>query len=261
MATLQILTITILFIIVIVSVVVGTRAQQKEREATERKFKQLQLSNRAERVEQHVRGILPINTDNIATDALYSFYIDCLKELIDYSDSPEKIEESIAKAEEERAADPQPFTGEPEELSFQEKSTYKERLTKTAKMLLYMRRKGRISHTHYKLCYDYLRWLNLWLQLNRQLVQANKNYHGGDMRVAQTLYGVILSNLKSNTIDRAEKHQLEAFIQDRMKEIVAPQIMALQNAENPEEVIEELFLELGETPDDELLGESPESKN
>lgn len=240
MATLQILTIVILFIIVLVSVVVGSRAHQKELELKERRLKLLQLKNRADRMEQHIIGLRSINTDMIVSDVFYDFYLENLRELISYTDDPEKIEQRIAKAEAEREEAPAHMNVEPDEMSFHEKTKYKERLTKAAKMLLYMRRKGRISNTHYKLCYVYLRWLNLWIQLNRQIVQANKNFHSGDMRVAQTLYSVIHSHLKSNNVDRPEKKELEKFVDGRMQEILAPQIMAIQEAENPEEVLSEL---------------------
>ncbi|NLQ16256.1 DNA topoisomerase I [Marinomonas sp. M1K-6] len=241
MATLQILTIAFLIIIVLLSVVIGSRAHQKEKEMTERRVKQLQLSNRADRVEQHIRGLKDINTDPIATDVLYDFYLDTLRELLQYTDDPEKIEIRIATAEEARDSDPIVFNPEPEALSFQEKSNYKERLTKLAKMLLYLRRKGRISHSHYQACYDYLRWLNLWVQLNRQMVQANKNFSSGDMRVAQTLYGVILSHLKSDSIERPEKNTLNTFVTGRIKDILSPKIAAMKNSENPEEALSELL--------------------
>lgn len=260
MALLQILTIAVLFIIVILSVVIGSRAQQKERELTERRFKQMQLTNRADRIEQHIKGLAPINTDNIVSDVFYDFYLDCLRELLDYTDDAEKIEARIAAAEREREHEPNPIEPEPSELSFQEKSKYKERLTKAAKMLLYMRRKGRISHTHYKLCYDYLRWLNVWIQLNRQLVQAAKNFHTGDMRVAQTLYGVVHSHLKSNNLDRPEKKELEQFVHKRIQEIMAPQIMALQNSEHPEEALADLLISMDGMSDAELLEEAEAPK-
>ncbi|WP_137169709.1 DNA topoisomerase I [Marinomonas sp. FW-1] len=249
MATLQILTIAFLIIIVLLSVVIGSRAHQKEKEITERRVKQLQLSNRADRVEQHIRGLKDINTDNIATDVLYDFYLDTLRELLQYTDDPEKIEIRIATAEENRENEPLTFNPEPELFSFQEKSNYKERLTKLAKMLLYLRRKGRISHSHYQACYEYLRWLNLWVQVNRQMVQANKNFASGDMRVAQTLYGVILSHIKSDETERPEKNALKNFITDRMKEILSPQIAAMKESENPEEVLSELLHNL-EVPKD-----------
>ena len=241
MATLQILTIAFLIIIVLLSVVIGSRAHQKEKEITERRVKQLQLSNRADRVEQHIRGLKDINTDTIATDVLYDFYLDTLRELLQYTDDPEKIEIRIATAEEGRENEPLTFNPEPELFSFQEKSNYKERLTKLAKMLLYLRRKGRISHAHYQACYEYLRWLNLWVQVNRQMVQANKNFASGDMRVAQTLYGVILSHIKSDETERPEKNTLKNFITDRMKEILSPQIAAMKESDNPEEVLSELL--------------------
>lgn len=237
MPTLQILTIVILFIIVLVSVVIGSRAHQKEQELKERRLKYLQLQNRADRMEQHIIGLKPLNTDTIVSDVFYDFYLENLRELLSYSDDPEKIEARIAKAEEEREHEPNELNLEPDEMSFHEKTRYKERLTKAAKMLLYMRRKGRISNTHYKLCYTYLRWLNLWIQLNRQIVQANKNFHTGDMRVAQTLYSVIHSHLKSNNVDRPEKKALEKHVDERMKEIMAPQIMAIQEADDPEEAL------------------------
>jgi uncharacterized protein YbaP (TraB family) len=99
MQTLQIITIAILFFIVILSVIVGTRAHQKEKEMTERRFKQLQLLNRADRVQHHIAGLHDINTDPIATDVLYDFYIDTLKDLLNYTDHPEEIELRIEKAE------------------------------------------------------------------------------------------------------------------------------------------------------------------
>lgn len=235
MATLQILTIVILFIIVLISVVVGSRAHQKEQEIKERRLKYLQLQNRADRMEQHIVGLRSINTDTIVSDVFYDFYLENLRDLLSYSDDPEKIEERIAKAEAEREQTPAELNFEPDEMSFHEKTKYKERLTKAAKMLLYLRRKGRISNTHYKACYAYLRWLNLWIQLNRQVIQANKNFHSGDLRVAQTLYSVIHSHIKSNNVDRPEKKALEKFVDDRMKEILSPQIMAIQTAESPED--------------------------
>ena len=244
MATLQILTIAFLIIIVLLSVVIGSRAHQKEKEITERRVKQLQLSNRADRVEQHIRGLKDINTDTIATDVLYDFYLDTLRELLQYSDDPEKIEIRIATAEEGRNNEPAEYNPEPDLLSFQEKTNYKERLTKLAKMLLYLRRKGRISNTHYQACYEYLRWLNLWIQLNRQIVQANKNFSGGDLRVAQTLYGVILSHIKSDAIERPEKKILKTFVTDRMKEILSPKIAAMAGSNNPEDVLNELIQNL-----------------
>jgi hypothetical protein len=244
MATLQILTIAILIIIVLLSVVIGSRAHQKEKEITERRVKQLQLSNRADRVEQHIRGLKDINTDTIATDVLYDFYLDTLRELLQYSDDPEKIEVRIATAEEGRDNDPIEFNPEPDLFSFQEKTNYKERLTKLAKMLLYLRRKGRISNTHYQACYEYLRWLNLWIQLNRQMVQANKNFASGDMRVAQTLYGVILSHIKSDATERTEKNTLKNFVTDRMKQILSPKIEAMKDSDNPEDVLSELLQNL-----------------
>jgi len=244
MATLQILTIAFLIIIVILSVIIGSRAHQKEKEITQRRVKQLQLSNRADRVEQHIRGLVGINTDTIATDVLYDFYLDTLRELLQYSDDPEKIEIRIATAEEGRNNEPVEFNTEPELLSFQEKSNYKERLTKLAKMLLYLRRKGRISNTHYQACYEYLRWLNLWIQLNRQIVQANKNFAGGDMRVAQTLYGVILSHIKSDSIERPEKKVLKTFVTDRMKQILSPKIAAINENDDPEAALSILFQNL-----------------
>lgn len=241
MATLQILTIAFLIIIVILSVIIGSRAHQKEKEITARRVKQLHLSNRADRIEQHIRGIKDINTDTIATDVLYDFYLDTLRELLQHSDDPEKIEIRIAKAEEGQNSEAIEFNPEPEIFSFQEKSNYKERLTKLAKLLLYLRRKGRISNAHYQSCYDYLRWLNLWLQLNRQLVQANKNFDEGDMRVAQTLYGVILSHIKSDTVERPEKKLLNTFVTERMKSILSPQIEAIKNSDNPEEALGDLI--------------------
>ncbi|TYL47726.1 DNA topoisomerase I [Marinomonas sp. IMCC 4694] len=244
MATLQILTIAFLIIIVLLSVVVGSRAHQKEKEYTQRRVKQLQLSNRADRVEQHIRGLRDINTDTIATDVLYDFYLDTLRELLQYSDDPEKIEIRITTAEEGRNIEPHTFNPEPDTFSFQEKTNYKERLTKLAKMLLYLRRKGRISNTHYQACYEYLRWLNLWIQLNRQMVQANKNFQGGDLRVAQTLYGVILSHIKSDALERPEKKILKDFVANRMKQILSPSIAAIQDSDNPEEALTELIQNL-----------------
>ncbi|MBD5772161.1 DNA topoisomerase I [Marinomonas colpomeniae] len=252
MATLQILTIAFLIIIVILSVIVGSRAHQKEKEITARRVKQLQLSNRADRVEQHIRGLKDINTDTIATDVLYDFYLDTLRELLQYSDDPEKIEIRIAKAEEGRSDEAMKFNPEPDILSFQEKSNYKERLTKLAKMLLFLRRKGRISNTHYQACYDYLRWLNLWIQLNRQVVQANKNFNSGDMRVAQTLYSVILSHVKSDSIERPEKKELNTFVQDRMKKILSPAIEALQESDNPEDALNDLIQNIEVPSDSEI---------
>ncbi len=244
MATLQILTIIFLMIIVVLSVIVGTRAHQKEKEATARRFKQMQLANRAERVEQHIKGLVDINTDTIATDVLYDFYLDTLRELLQHADDPERVEVMIAKAEEARDSGSVIFNPEAEALSFQAKTNYKERLTKVAKMLLFLRRKGRISNNHYQACYDYLRWLNLWIQLNRQLVQANTNFLNGDARVAQTLYGVILSHIKSDSIERPEKKILEDFVKERMKKMLSPSIEAAQNAEDPEEALTQLIQNL-----------------
>lgn len=244
MATLQILTIIFLMIIVVLSVIVGTRAHQKEKEATARRFKQMQLANRAERVEQHIKGLKDINTDTIASDVLYDFYLDTLRELLQHADDPERVEVMIAKAEEARDSDAVHFNPETEALSFQAKTNYKERLTKVAKMLLFLRRKGRISNNHYQACYDYLRWLNLWIQLNRQLVQANTNFHNGDARVAQTLYGVILSHIKSDSIERPEKKLLEDFVKERMKKMLSPSIEEAQNADNPEEALTHLIQNL-----------------
>jgi hypothetical protein len=127
MQTLQIITIAILFFIVILSVIVGTRAHQKEKEMTERRFKQLQLLNRADRVQHHIAGLHDINTDPIATDVLYDFYIDTLKDLLNYTDHPEEIELRIEKAEEERNRELITFSTSPAQLSFHEKSKYKER--------------------------------------------------------------------------------------------------------------------------------------
>lgn len=251
MATLQILTIVILFIIVLISVVVGSRAHQKEHEIKERRLKYLQLQNRADRMEQHIAGLKPLNTDPIVSDVFYDFYLENLRELLLYSDDPEKIEERIAKAEQDREQETQELNLEPDEMTFHEKTKYRERLTKAAKMLLYMRRKGRISNTHYKLCYTYLRWLNLWIQLNRQIVQANKNFHSGDMRVAQTLYSVIHSHLKSNNVDRPEKKAMEKYVDGRMQEIMAPQIMAIQEADDPEEALAGLMNAIEEDGDQE----------
>ncbi|MFT2111626.1 DNA topoisomerase I [Marinomonas sp. 2405UD68-3] len=256
MPLLQILTITALFIIVVISVIVGTRAHQKEKEATERRFKSLQLLNRADRVQHHVAGLKNINTDSIVTDVLYDFYIDTLRDLMNYSDHPEEIEQRISKAEEERNQDLVEFTTTPHSYSFQEKAKYKERLTKVAKLLLYMRRKGRISHSHYKACYDYIRWLNLWLQLNRQLVQANNNISSGDMRVAQSLYTVIMSHLKATSIDRPERHQAIEYVEKQFQAILAPPIVAIVNTDNPDESVADLVLDLDETPDDQLLDEN-----
>ncbi|MBJ7539480.1 DNA topoisomerase I [Marinomonas transparens] len=253
MATLQILTITLLSIIVIISVIVGSRAHQKEKEITARRFKQLQLSNRADRVEQHIRGISNINTDTIATDVLYDFYLDTLRELLQYTDDSEKLDIRIAQAEDARNADPIEFNPEPEALSFQEKALYKERLTKLAKMLLFLRRKGRISNTHYQACYDYMRWLNLWVQLNRQIVQANKNFESGDHKVAQTLYSIVLSHLKSDSIERPEKKQLQTFVTERIRDILSPTIAAMQNSENPEEALSQLIQNLETAPDPSVL--------
>ncbi|WP_191603344.1 DNA topoisomerase I [Marinomonas algicola] len=253
MPLLQIITIAILFVIVLISVIVGTRAHQKERELTERRFKQLQLLNRADRVQHHITGLKNINTDAIVTDVLYDFYFDTLRDLMNHSDHPDEIELRIAKGEQERDADLAQFTTTPHSYSFQEKSKYKERLTKVAKLLLYMRRKGRISHSHYKACYDYIRWLNLWLQLNRQLVQANNNYTSGDMRVAQSLYSVIMSHLKATSIDRPERHQAIEYINSQIKAILTPQVVAIQNADNPEELIADLVLDFDEASDDVLL--------
>jgi hypothetical protein len=75
------------------------------------------------------------------------------------------------------------------------------------------------------------------------------------MRVAQTLYGVIMSHLKSTNVERPEKHLAETYIQDQIKAILAPKIMAIQHADNPEEAIADLILNLDEATDDDLLGE------
>lgn len=256
MATLQILTIIFLLIIVILSVIVGTRAHQKEKEATARRFKQMQLANRAERVEHHIKGLTDINTDNIASDVLYDFYLDTLRELLQYADDPERVEVMIAKAEEARDSETRIFNPEAEALSFQAKANYKERLTKVAKMLLFLRRKGRISNNHYQECYDYLRWLNLWIQLNRQLIQANSNFNGGDSRVAQTLYGVILSHLKADSIERPEKKALRDFVETRIKQLIAPSLEAAQDAENPDEAIVELLQNLDSGVDTSTINNS-----
>ncbi|MEL0638404.1 MULTISPECIES: DNA topoisomerase I [Marinomonas] len=244
MALLQILTIVFLMIIVVLSVIIGSRAHQKEKEQTERRFKQLQLSNRADRVEYHLRSLKDIDTDSIASDVLYDYYIDTLRELLQYADDAERIEARITKAEDDRNTDPIEFNPTPEPLSFQQKANYKERLTKVAKMLLFLRRQGRLSHSHYKACYDYLRWLNLWVQLNRQIVQANKNFISGDSRVAQSLYGVILSHIKSDSIERPEKKALQTFVTDKMKQILAPKIEAIQTTDNPEEALSQLIQNL-----------------
>lgn len=256
MALLQILTIAFLMIIVVLSVVIGTRAHQKEKEQTERRFKQLQLSNRADRVEYHLRSLKDIDTDSIASDVLYDYYIDTLRELLQYSEDPERVEIRIAKAEDDRNAEPIEFNPEPEPLSFQQKANYKERLTKVAKMILFLRRRGRVSHSHYKACYDYLRWLNLWIQLNRQIVQANKNFASGDTRVAQTLYGVILSHLKSDSIERPEKKALQTYVMDKMKQILTPKFEAIQENEHPEVALGELLQSLQSSEDiSELIKE------
>ncbi|MCZ2720445.1 DNA topoisomerase I [Marinomonas sp. 15G1-11] len=255
MPLLQFITIAILFVIVVISVIVGTRAHQKEREVTERRFKQLQLMNRADRVQHHIAGLKNLNTDAIVTDVLYDFYIDTLRDLMNYSDQPDEIELRISKAEEERNDDLVEFTTTPHSYSFQEKSKYKERLTKAAKLLLYMRRKGRISHSHYKACYDYIRWLNLWLQLNRQLVQANNNFTSGDMRVAQSLYSVIMSHLKATSIDRPERHEAIRYVDSQIKSILKPPIVAIQESDNPDDMVADLVLDFDETPDEQLIDE------
>lgn len=233
--TLQIVTILFLFIIVVISVIVGTRAHQKEREETERRFLQLKLSNRAERVYGQIKGIAQINTDPIVTDVLYDFYSDTLKEMLNCTNDVDAVEQTIAAIDDERESELAKFQTEPELMSFQEKSSYKEKLTKLAKLILYLRRKGRISPSHYQACYDYLRWLNLCLQINRQLVQANSNADNGDTRVAKTLYGVILSHLGTVSVDRPEKQELENFVKEQMRIIYEPQMEAIENAETPEE--------------------------
>jgi len=261
MALLQILTIAFLMIIVLISVVIGSRAHQKEKEQTERRFKQLQLSNRADRVEYHLLSLIDINTDSIASDVLYDYYLDTLRELLQYSDDAERIEARITKAEDDRDAELIEFDPTPQPLSFQQKANYKERLTKVAKMLLFLRRRGRLSNAHYKLCYDYLRWLNLWVQLNRQIVQANKNFLSGDTRVAQTLYGVILSHLKSDSIERPEKKVLQTFVTDRMKQIITPKIEAIQETDNQEEALSQLIQNLRTNEDvSELINNNPNKK-
>ncbi|MGO3345452.1 MAG: DNA topoisomerase I [Marinomonas sp.] len=261
MALLQILTIAFLMIIVLISVVIGSRAHQKEKEQTERRFKQLQLSNRADRVEYHLLSLIDINTDSIASDVLYDYYLDTLRELLQYSDDAERIEARITKAEDDRDAELIEFDPTPQPLSFQQKANYKERLTKVAKMLLFLRRRGRLSNAHYKLCYDYLRWLNLWVQLNRQIVQANKNFLSGDTRVAQTLYGVILSHLKSDSIERPEKKALQTFVTDRMKQIITPKIEAIQETDNQEEALSQLIQNLRTNEDaSELINNNPNKK-
>lgn len=241
--TLQIVTILFLFIIVVLSVIVGSRAHQKEKEETERRFTQLKLMNRADRTYSHISSITQINTDPIVTDVLYDFYIDTLRDLVNYTDDIDSIEQRIAKAEDERENDLIEYNTNPTLLSFQEKANYKERLTKLAKLLLFMRRKGRISHSHYQACYDYLRWLNLDIQVNRQLVQANTNFNTGDMRVARTLYGVILSHVRADPLQRPEKKILETYVDERIKEIYEPELKAIEDAETPEEaaaLVEEL---------------------
>ena len=254
MATLQILTIAFLIIVVILSVIIGTRAHQKERDITAQRVKELQMSNKADRIEQHIRGIKDINTNTAVTDVLYDFYLDTLRELLQYSSDPEKVEVRIAQAEEGQNSEAIEFNPEPKALSFQEKSNYKERLTKLAKLLLYLRRKDRVSNEHYQECYDYLRWLNLWLQLNRQIVQANSNFDTGDKRIAQTLYGVILSHLNSDKVERPEKLELHTFVTDRMTAILSPQIEAIKNSENPEEELGGLIQNLEtQTPLEEAL--------
>ena len=241
--TLQIVTILFLFIIVVLSVIVGSRAHQKEKEETERRFTQLKLMNRADRTYSHISSITQINTDPIVTDVLYDFYIDTLRDLVNYTDDIDSIEQRIAKAEDERENDLIEYNTNPTLLSFQEKANYKERLTKLAKLLLFMRRKGRISHSHYQACYDYLRWLNLDIQVNRQLVQANTNFNTGDMRVARTLYGIILSHVRADPLQRPEKKILETYVDERIKEIYEPELKAIEDAETPEEaaaLVEEL---------------------
>ncbi|OUR74115.1 DNA topoisomerase I [Marinomonas sp. 42_23_T18] len=246
--TLQIVTILFLFIIVVLSVIVGSRAHQKEREETERRFTQLKLMNRADRTYSHISSIAQINTDSIVTDVLYDFYIDTLRDLVNYTDDIDAIEQKIAKAEEERNLDLAVYNTSPSLLSFQEKANYKERLTKLAKLLLFMRRKGRISHSHYQACYDYLRWLNLDIQVNRQLVQANTNFTTGDTRVARTLYGVILSHVRADPIQRPEKKMLETYVDEKIKEIYEPTLRAIENADTPEEA-EALVKELSKPVD------------
>lgn len=223
--------------------IIGSRAHQKEKEETERRLTQVKLLNRADRTYSQINGITQINTDPIVTDVLYDFYIDTLRDLINYSDDIDSIEQRIAKAEEERNQDLIEYNTSPTLFSFQEKANYKERLTKLAKLLLFMRRKGRISHSHYQACYDYLKWLNLDLQINRQLVQANTNMATGDPRVARTLFGVILSHIKADPIQRPEKKALETYVDEKIKEIYEPELKAIENAETPEEaqaLVEEL---------------------
>jgi hypothetical protein len=77
--------------------------------------------------------------------------------------------------------------------------------------------------------------------LNRQIVQANKNFASGDMRVAQTLYGVILSHLKSDATERPEKNTLKNFVTDRIRQILSPKLEAIKDSDNPEEVLSELL--------------------
>ncbi|MCV2402701.1 DNA topoisomerase I [Marinomonas sp. C2222] len=219
MATLQILTIVVLAIVAILSVIIGSRAHQKEKDLTQRRVKQLQLVQRADRAEMHIRGLKSLNTDTIATDVLYDYYLDTLRELLQYSDDIEKIEVRIAKAEDGRNQESLEFNPEIPPMSFQEKTMYQERLTKLAKMLLYLRRKGRISNQHYQNCHEYLKWLSLWLQINKQVAQANSNFNSGDYQVAQTLYSVIESHLKSSAVERPEKQKLNEYVQEKMKEI------------------------------------------
>jgi len=73
------------------------------------------------------------------------------------------------------------------------------------------------------------------------MVQANKNFNGGDLRVAQTLYGVILSHIKSDSIERPEKKALQDYVMDKMKRIMQPKLDAIKDAENPEEVLSKLI--------------------
>ncbi|MDB4837627.1 DNA topoisomerase I [Marinomonas sp.] len=233
MATLQILTIIILAIVAILSVIIGSRAHQKEKDLTARRVKQMQLVQRADRAEVHIRGLKDINTDTIATDVLYDYYLDTLRELLQYSDDIEKIEVRIAKAEDGRNQEPLKFDPGTTNINFQEKTLYQERLTKLAKMLIFLRRKGRISNQHYQNCHEYLKWLSLWLQIHRQVKQADSNFSDGDMHVAQTLYSVIQSHLKASSVERPEKIQLNEYVQGKMDEITSIE------AEEARRVIEE----------------------
>ena len=81
-------------------------------------------------MEYHLCGLKDIDTDCLASDVLYDYYINTLRELLQYSDDCERTEVRITKAEDDQNAKPIQFNLKPEPLSFQKKANYKERLTK-----------------------------------------------------------------------------------------------------------------------------------